>query len=102
MAGVTVYTTGFCGYCTQVMALLARHGIAFTEVNVEDHPGLPGKLLAWSGRRTLPQVYVGERYIGGAAELANRKAAINCPGCGVPSFPGSQVCTNCGMSLVVE
>ena len=70
MAPVTVYTTGFCGYCTQVTALLTRHGIAFTEVNVEDHPGLPGQLLARSGRRTLPQVYVGERYIGGAAELA--------------------------------
>jgi len=37
---------------------------------VEDHPGLPGQLLARSGRRTLPQVYVGERYIGGAAEVA--------------------------------
>ena len=70
MPQVTVYTTGFCGYCTQVMALLARHGVAFTEVNVEDHPGLPGQLMERSGRRTLPQVYVGERYIGGAAELA--------------------------------
>ena len=70
MPQVTVYTTGFCGYCSQVMALLARHGIAFTEVNVEDHPGLPGQLLAKSGRRTLPQVYVGGRYVGGAAELA--------------------------------
>ena len=70
MPAVTVYTTGFCGYCTQVMALLTRRGIPFTEVSVEDHPGLPGQLLARSGRRTLPQVYVGERYIGGAAELA--------------------------------
>jgi glutaredoxin 3 len=70
MAEVTVYTTGFCGYCTQVKGLLARHRIPFTEVSVEDHPGLPGQLLARSGRRTLPQVYVGERYVGGAAELA--------------------------------
>lgn len=70
MPEVTVYTTGFCGFCTQVMTLLARNGVAFTEVSVEDHPGLPGQLLARSGRRTLPQVYVGERYIGGAAELA--------------------------------
>jgi len=67
---VTVYTTGFCGYCTQVMALLTRHGIPFAEVSVEDHPDLAEQLLARSGRRTLPQVYVGERYIGGAAELA--------------------------------
>ncbi len=40
---------------------------------------------------------------GEAAELVDRKhAAINCPGCGVTSFPGATVCTNCGMSLVVE
>jgi glutaredoxin 3 len=38
-------------------------------VSVEDEPGLREKLLARSGRRTLPQVYVGERYIGGAEEL---------------------------------
>jgi glutaredoxin 3 len=70
MPGVTVYTGSFCGYCVQVTALLGRRGIPFTEVSVEDHPGLLEKLLALSGRRTLPQVYVGERYIGGAAELA--------------------------------
>jgi hypothetical protein len=41
--------------------------------------------------------------IGEAAETVDRKhAAINCPGCGVTSFPGATVCTNCGMSLVVE
>ena len=70
MPGVTVYTTSFCGYCTQVMTLLTKRGIPFTEVSVEDHPGLPGQLLAKSGRRTLPQVYVGDRYVGGAAEVA--------------------------------
>ncbi len=70
MPGITVYTGSFCGYCEQVRALLKRRGIAFTEVSVEDHPDLREKLLARSGRRTLPQVYVGERYVGGAAELA--------------------------------
>jgi glutaredoxin 3 len=70
MPEMTVYTTGFCGYCTQVTALLTRHGFPYTEVSVEDRPDLREWLLARSGRRTLPQVYVGERYIGGAAELA--------------------------------
>lgn len=72
MAGppVTVYTAGFCGYCIRVTSLLERRGIAFTEVSVEDHPGLREELLAKSGRRTLPQVYVGERFVGGADEIA--------------------------------
>lgn len=52
------------------MALLERRGIGYTEVSVEDHPELRDELLARSGRRTLPQVYAGERYVGGADELA--------------------------------
>lgn len=69
-AEVTVYTSGFCGYCTRVLALLERRGIRHREVSVEDHPELREKLLARSGRRTLPQVYVGERFVGGADEVA--------------------------------
>jgi glutaredoxin 3 len=67
---VTVYTTSLCGACTRALALLERRGIAFAEVSVEDHPQLRGELLAKSGRRTLPQVYIGDRYVGGADELA--------------------------------
>jgi glutaredoxin 3 len=67
---VIVYTSGFCGYCLRVLSLLDRRGIRHTEVSVEDHPGLREKLLARSGRRTLPQVYVGEHFIGGADELS--------------------------------
>jgi glutaredoxin 3 len=70
MPAITVYTGSFCGYCDQVRALLARRGIEYTEVSVEDHPDLREKLLERSGRRTLPQVYVDERYVGGAVELA--------------------------------
>jgi glutaredoxin 3 len=66
---VTVYTTSFCGHCVRVKSLFNRRGIAFTEVNAEDHPGLREQLLARSGQRTLPQIYVGERYVGGAHEI---------------------------------
>ena len=67
---VTVYTASFCGYCARVLALLQRRGIAYTEISVEDHPGMRDELLAKSGRRTLPQVYVDGQYVGGADELA--------------------------------
>jgi glutaredoxin 3 len=70
LPAVTVYTGSFCGYCQQVKALLERRGISYIERSVEDEPGLREQLLARSGRRTLPQVYFGERYIGGADELA--------------------------------
>jgi glutaredoxin 3 len=67
---VTVYTSGFCGYCIRVLSLLERRGIRHSEVSVEDRPGLREELLARSGRRTLPQVYAGERFIGGADEIS--------------------------------
>jgi len=69
MPAVTLYSGSFCGSCIRAKALLERRGIAYTEVSVEDHPGLREKLLARSGRRTLPQVYVGEHCVGGADEL---------------------------------
>ena len=67
---VTVYTSSFCGYCVRVLDLLQRRGIEFTEISVEDSPGLRDELVAKSGRRSLPQIYLGERYLGGAEELA--------------------------------
>lgn len=67
---VTIYTTGFCGYCMRALALLQRRGIGFTEISVDDHPRLRGELMARSGSRTLPQIFIGDRYIGGATELA--------------------------------
>jgi glutaredoxin 3 len=69
MPEVTVYSGSFCGSCIQAKALLDRRGIPYTEVSVEDHPGLREKLLARSGRRTLPQVFIGEHFVGGADEL---------------------------------
>ena len=69
VAPVTVYTSGFCGYCMRVLDLLQRRGIEYTEISVEDSPGLRDELVAKSGRRSLPQIYLGERYLGGAEEL---------------------------------
>lgn len=70
VAPVTVYTSSFCGYCIRVLDLLKRRGIEYTEISVEDSPGLRDELVAKSGRRSLPQIYLGERYLGGAEELA--------------------------------
>jgi glutaredoxin 3 len=67
---VTVYTSSFCGYCKRVLDLLQRRGIEYTEISVEDTPGLRDELVARSGRRSLPQVYLGERFLGGADDLA--------------------------------
>ena len=69
-APVTVYTSSFCGHCMRVLDLLQRRGIEYTEISVEDEPQIRDELVARSGRRSLPQIYLGERYLGGAEELA--------------------------------
>jgi len=54
----------------RVLDLLQRRGIEYTEISVEDEPQIRDELVARSGRRSLPQIYLGERYLGGAEELA--------------------------------
>jgi glutaredoxin 3 len=68
-APVTIYTTGWCGFCMQAKALLARKGIAFREIDVGDGPALRDEMVARSGRRTVPQVFIGDEYLGGFDEL---------------------------------
>ena len=66
---VTMYTTGWCGYCARARALLERKGVAWTEINLEDEPGRRAEMIERSGRRTVPQIFIGERHIGGSEEL---------------------------------
>jgi glutaredoxin 3 len=68
-APVTIYTTGWCGFCMQAKALLARKGVTFREVDVSDGPALREEMIARSGRRTVPQVFIGDRHLGGLDEL---------------------------------
>jgi glutaredoxin 3 len=66
---VTMYTTGWCGYCARARALLEGKGIAWTEVNLEDEPARRAEMIERSGQRTVPQIFIGERHIGGSEEL---------------------------------
>lgn len=68
---VTIYTTAWCPFCMRAKALLQRKGIAFREIDVEAGRELRQEMIARSGgRRTVPQVFVGETHLGGSEELA--------------------------------
>lgn len=68
---VTIYTTAWCPFCMRAKALLERKGIAFREIDVEAGRDLRQEMISRSGgRRTVPQVFIGETYIGGSEELA--------------------------------
>jgi len=69
MAHVTVYTRPFCGYCARALGLLAAKGAKFTEIEAGMDPDLRREMMDRSGRTTFPQIFVGERHIGGCDDL---------------------------------
>jgi glutaredoxin 3 len=68
-APVVIYTMTFCPYCTAAKNLLAKKGVAFEEVNLDREPHRWEECERRSGRQTVPQVFVGDRHLGGADDL---------------------------------
>jgi len=70
MARVEVYTTPSCSFCARAKRLLAARGIPFSEVDVGSDDALRADLVERTGRRTVPQIFIDGRSIGGFEELA--------------------------------
>jgi glutaredoxin 3 len=66
---ITIYTTGWCPYCQRAKALLESKKLAFNEINVDDGEGLREAMIARSGRRTVPQIFIGDKHVGGCDDL---------------------------------
>jgi glutaredoxin 3 len=66
---VTMYATGWCPYCARARALLEHKGVAWTEIDVEAEPTRRAEMIEKSGRRTVPQIFVGGRHVGGSDDL---------------------------------
>ena len=69
MASVIVYTTEYCPYCVRAKRLLQHKGVAFDEIDVGNDDALRAKMIAESGRRTVPQIFIDGKPIGGFDEL---------------------------------
>jgi glutaredoxin 3 len=70
MKPVEIYTTPFCGYCHMAKRLLSQKGIPFAEIDVSRDPSLRATMMQRAhGRRTVPQIFVGETHIGGCDDL---------------------------------
>jgi len=66
---VTVYTKENCPYCVRAKALLQRKGVAYQEVWVAGNDELRRWLVERSGQMTVPQIFAGERSLGGYSDL---------------------------------
>jgi glutaredoxin 3 len=69
VAEVIIYTTTYCPYCTRAKQLLSRKKIPYTEIDVTEDTVLREKMEADSGRRTVPQIFIDGKPIGGCGDL---------------------------------
>ncbi len=70
MASVRVYTKPGCPYCASAKALLAQKDVPFEEIVVGDDPARRAWLAEKSGQRTVPQVFAGDRALGGFSDIS--------------------------------
>lgn len=71
MARVLMYSTAVCPFCLMAERLLKSKGVAVIEkVRIDLEPARREEMMQRTGRRTVPQIYVGERHVGGYDDLA--------------------------------
>ncbi|MDX9875411.1 MAG: glutaredoxin 3 [Spongiibacteraceae bacterium] len=69
MAAVTIYSSDWCGFCRRAKSLLQARQADITEINVDGDPAARREMEQRSGRRTVPQIWIGEQHIGGCDDL---------------------------------
>ncbi|MDO4768775.1 MAG: glutaredoxin 3 [Brachymonas sp.] len=70
MTPVTIYSTGVCPYCTRAKQLLQARGVTqFNEIRIDQDPDARTAMMERTGRRTVPQIFIGEHHVGGHDDL---------------------------------
>ncbi len=71
---VTIYSTSWCPWCDRAKTLLSTHGVDYTDVNIEQWADPRSELETRTGRRTVPQIFIGGTHVGGFDDLADLAA----------------------------
>lgn len=66
---IVMYATGWCPYCSRARMLLASKGVTYREIDVDAVSGSRDEMRKLSQRNTVPQIFIGERHIGGYDDL---------------------------------
>jgi glutaredoxin 3 len=79
MARVLMYCTSACPFCQSAERLLVQKGASIEKVRVDLEPERRGEMMQKSGRQTVPQIWIGERHIGGCDDLyaLDRKGGLD-------------------------
>ena len=70
MQTVEIYTSPLCGYCHAAKRLLTAKGVSFAETDVSSNLEMRQKMTGRNGRRTVPQIFIGGKHVGGYDDLA--------------------------------
>jgi glutaredoxin 3 len=66
---VTLYVSDWCPYCQRAKTLLMQKNVVFSEINVDDDEKLREEMIARANRRTVPQIFIGDKHVGGCDDL---------------------------------
>jgi glutaredoxin 3 len=66
---ITMYTTSWCPYCDRARRLLKQKGASFEDIDVESAPEKRAEMQNRSGRRSVPQIFIGDQHVGGCDDL---------------------------------
>ena len=69
MPPVVIYTKPSCPYCVRAQALLQRKGVSYEEIVASADPELREEMIRRSGRMTYPQIFIGDKHVGGCDDL---------------------------------
>lgn len=66
---ITIYTTRYCPFCIRAKAILESKGAQYHEIPVDHNPDLRREMTAKAGSRTVPQIWINQKHVGGCHEL---------------------------------
>ena len=75
MAHIRIYSKSWCPYCQMAKRLLQRKGQKWEEVDIEEQPERRREMIERSGRTTVPQIWIGDRHVGGYDDLSRLDAS---------------------------
>ena len=74
MPEITIYTTPLCPYCLAAKRMLKKKGAPFTEIDVSNPQKREDMIARANGKYTVPQIFIGERHVGGFDDLSELDA----------------------------
>lgn len=67
---IVLYTKAYCGYCAAAKGLLREKGVSWREIDIGNDEAARNEMVTRSGRRTVPQIFIGAQHVGGFDDLA--------------------------------